>query len=479
MLPATTKQRLTQHLTATAIALALLLAPLLLTHWFGRSAYLFGMGAVLICALWARLPSLTVVGSLTLVVGLYMDRHAGLAPAEVAARAVVFLLLTVLTGWRTESIRRHQRASSETITDLASKDALLRTIEEIGPDAILVFNERAQVLSFSSAAEILFGWSADEVIGRNISLLMPSHYGREHDGHVARYVETGEGRVIGQSRRVHGLRKDGSQFPMMLHLGEVMLGGERCFTGLVHDLTDLTEAQERSEELRDQLTHVWRLNSLGEIASVLAHELNQPLTAIANYSRAARTIVSRLELTDDDLLEALEETGAQAIRAGEIIRRTRAMVSREHNEQQIISLKALILEMEMIINMLAREASVSVSYDFEDGPDEVQVDRIQIQQVLGNLARNAFDAMRAGAGGRLEIGTRKTSGGWIVRLSDSGPGLAPHIANRLFEPLVSGKTNGMGLGLSISKTIIDHHHGEIWVERSRYGGAAFCFMLPS
>jgi two-component system sensor kinase FixL len=465
---------------ATALLItAVLLSPLaVLPHLLSRSSYLFGMTAVLLCV--ARAGALGVMISAVLVVlaAVAIDRQAGAPPLESLASALMFLLISGAVGYWAHALRVYRRRSAGAIAELAHKDAVLSSIFDTGPDAMLVIDSRGMVLNFSLAAERLFGWAPTEVIGRNVSMLMPSPYQGEHDGYIGRYLQTGERRIIGQSREVKGLRKDGSHFPMVLHVGEVKFGDERRFTGIVHDLTALNEAQDRSQQLRDQLAHVWRMNSLGEMAAMLAHELNQPLTAISNYVRGARSLVHRMELEDDDLLDALEKTSAQAIRAGEIIKRTRAMVAREAGETLKASLAELISEIELMLALMAREGQVILRYNLAPGPDEVWVDRIQVQQVVGNLVRNAVEALNDHPDRTIEIGTQKSPDGWIVRIEDSGPGVSPTMANQLFEPLTSTKHQGMGLGLSICRTIVEHHHGAIWVESSRLGGAAFCFSLP-
>ena len=463
---------------AAVVAGLLISPPALIPQFLGHSSYLFGMVAVLICA--GRTGGLGVVVSVAVVVlaALAIDLGAGVSISESLIRGAIFLLISGAVAYWARALRRSQRQAHKAIAELAHREAVLSSIFDTGPDAMLVIDSEGVVQSFSHAAERLFGWTRSEVIGRNVSMLMPSPYQGEHHGYIARYLETGERRIIGKSREVKGLRKDGSHFPMVLHVGEVKSGGERRFTGIVHDLTALNEAQDRSRQLHDQLTHVWRMNSLGEMAAMLAHELNQPLTAISNYVRGARSLVHRMELHNDELLDALEKAGAQAIRAGEIIRRTRAMVAREAGDILKASLAELISEIDLMNGLMAREGRVILRYNLAPGPDEVRVDRIQIQQVVGNLVRNAVEALHDQPERTIEIGTEKSSIGWIVRVEDSGPGIPEAMANQLFEPLTSTKQNGMGLGLSICRTIVEHHHGEIWVELSRLGGAAFCFSLP-
>ncbi|MDO9338311.1 MAG: PAS domain S-box protein [Caulobacter sp.] len=468
----------TRDLLIGFVAAVTCLLPTVLFPRVVHSTYMLGGAAVLLTAATARPVGIIAAAVTVIGLGVLLDLRDALGSVELLTRAGVFAVMgAAMYAWA-RSVRQLQQSSAAVIAELANKEAVLRSILDTGPDAMLVIDRWGKVLTFGASAELLFGWTSADVVGRNVSMLMPGPYRDEHDGYIARYLESGERKVIGKSREVTGLRKDGSRFPMVLHVGEVLVGEERHFTGFVHDLTALNDAHLRTEQLRNQLTHVWRMNSLGEIAAVLSHELNQPLTAISNYVRGARTIVNRLELQNEDLLDALEEAGAQAIRAGEIIRRTRSMVSPQERERQRVSLSALVLEIDLMTGLIAREAAVTLDYNLSQGADDVCVDRIQIQQVVGNLVRNGVDAMTGQDRRILEISTSRLEDAWVVKVSDSGPGVPAEMVAQLFEPLTSTKEQGMGLGLSISRTIIDHHGGAIWVERSRLGGAAFCFSLP-
>jgi two-component system sensor kinase FixL len=265
---------------------------------------------------------------------------------------------------------------------------------------------------------------------------------------------------------------------MEVRIGQVETGDRRLLTMVVRDLTSTQEAERRSEELRTQLTQLWSANSMGEMASVLAHELNQPLSAVANYLRAARNLIARLEVNDDDLLDAVSRAGDQAVRAGEIVRTMRDLATRGGTLQKPESLSAVIGEVDFIVALMARDANVRVVYDLYKGDDVVMADRIQIQQLVVNLARNAIEAVTKYPNRQLNISTRLDAEGKLVTtVEDSGPGIEPSVADRLFQPLASTKPEGMGLGLSISNAIVENHRGRIWVEPSRLGGAAFSFVL--
>ncbi len=473
------RRRRVARVTAWTLVAITLIAPSLAPSLLGHSIYLLGVVAVVAAAGLTDFATSVIAAAVALLAALAMELRLRSPPMDIGVRATLFVAMTLLTAMGAEAFRRFQGDATRVLAELRTSEALTRTILETGPDAMLVIDVHGRVSRFSPAGEALFGWSAEEVIGRNVSMLMPAPYHSEHDGYISRYLRTGERRIIGQSREVTGRKRDGTEFPMMLHVGEVRVGDDRYFTGFLHDLTELHAANQRTQDLRAQLAHIWSMTSLGEMAAVLAHELNQPLAAITNYLRGARNVTARLELENDDLLEALDKAGDQAIRAGEIIRRMRNMVTRNAADPTPESLSDLIREIDFMSNLIAREGGATLRYDLAEGPDEVLADRIQVQQVTTNLVRNAVEAMRHMGSRLLVVSTVRKGPWWIVRVEDSGPGIPPGAAERLFEPLLSEKVQGMGLGLSISRAIIEGHSGSIWVEDSLLGGAAFCFKLPA
>jgi two-component system sensor kinase FixL len=355
----------------------------------------------------------------------------------------------------------------------------LRSILETVPDAMVVIDEEGRILSFSKAAERLFGFAEAELVGENVSTLMPSPDRERHDGYLKRYRETGERRIIGIGRLVAGRRRDGSTFPMELSIGEAKIGEERVFTGFVRDLTERQDYEKRLHNLQDELAHVSRVTAMGTLATSIAHELNQPLTAIANYVETASDMLSDPSAeTIGVIREALDECAKEAVRAGQIVRRLRDYISRGETERQVVSLARLVTEASALAFVSTGSQSLEVTVKIGED-DLVLVDRVQIQQVLLNLIRNAMEAMQDLRHGRLTISAIRREAGFIeVIVSDSGPGLAPEVAARLFEPFVSTKATGMGVGLSISRTIVEAHEGRIWADASPYGGTSFHFSLP-
>jgi two-component system, LuxR family, sensor kinase FixL len=379
--------------------------------------------------------------------------------------------------------RMHRtKLRAELVTqDLRAREAHLRSILDTVPDAMVVIDEQGRIQSFSSAAERLFGFSGAAVLGRNIKMLMPSPYREAHDGYMARYLATGERRIIGIGRVVVGERRDGSTFPMELAVGEMRSGEQRFFTGFIRDLTERQQTETRLQELQSELVHISRLTAMGEMASALAHELNQPLSAIANYLKGSqRLIEGRTDPQSVRLTDALGKAAEQALRAGQIIRRLRDLVAHSETENHIENPTKLVEEASALALVGARQLGVRVRFQLDPAADSVLADKVQIQQVLHNLMRNAVEAMGEAPGPEREllVATAPRPGGLVeVSVADTGPGISPEIAAQLFQPFITTKREGMGVGLSISRTIVEAHGGKLWAEANPGGGAVFRFTL--
>lgn len=362
---------------------------------------------------------------------------------------------------------------------LRARENLLNSVLSTVPDAMVVIDEAGLIMSFSSAAQKLFGYSETEVIGQNVSILMPSPDRERHDSYISRYLETGEKRIIGIGRIVFAQRKDGTTFPMELSIGEALTGAERLFTGFIRDITERRRTEERLESLQSELIHVSRVSAMGTMASTIAHELNQPIAAIANYAESVRDMLAQPDPGDFALMrEALDETAKEALRAGHIVRRLRDFVARGEVEKTIEPLPALINEASVLGLMGAREKGVETHFDLDPYASPVFIDKVQIQQVIINLIRNACEAMSESAEKRLSVCTQPDHSGLVrVSVADTGPGISPDIAGQLFTAFVSTKSEGMGLGLSICRTIVEANGGRIWVEPREGGGTVFHFTL--
>ena len=364
---------------------------------------------------------------------------------------------------------------------LAHSELHVRSILATVPSAMVVIDELGTMLSFSAAAEKLFGWSEADVIGRNVKMLMPNPDHDRHDEYLARYRATGERRIIGIGRIIVAQRRDGTQFPMELSVGEASSGGRRIFTGFIRDLTEEQRAEFRLQELQSELIHVARVSAMGTMASTLAHELNQPLTAIANYTHAASDLLERADHLPVDLLqEAVSEAAKEALRAGHIVRRLRDFVARGEVEQRVENLPEMIDEAARLALMGARERSVRTVFRIDPAIDKVVADRVQIQQVIVNLLRNAVDAIGDREQREITVSTARDPQGMVrVTVADTGSGIDPEVQAQLFEAFASTKEHGMGLGLSICRTIVEAHGGRIWAEPREGGGTVFQFTIMS
>jgi len=394
---------------------------------------------------------------------------------------ILFALVGATIAWLGDLLHRARADWMATSSELKRREAHLQSILDTVPDATVVIDPDGTMRSFNRAAIRQFGYLADEAIGRNVSMLMPSPYREQHDGYLNRYLRTGEKRIIGIDRVVVGRRKDGSTFPMTLAVGETRIGDEIRFTGFIRDLTERQESEARLQEAQGELARLARLNELGEMASTLAHELNQPLSAIANYVQGCLRLLSQpIEQQAEMMRGALQETANQALRAGEIIRHLREMTARGETDKAPEDVKKLVEEAGALALVGSRERGIRSEFVFSANDDMVLVDRVQIQQVLMNLMRNAMEAMRDSSRRELTVRTSPLSDTELqIEVADTGPGIAEDIASRLFQPFVTSKAGGMGIGLSISRRIIQAHGGDLTYRKNDAGGATFSFTLPT
>ncbi|HAF40171.1 MAG TPA: PAS domain-containing sensor histidine kinase [Sphingobium sp.] len=369
---------------------------------------------------------------------------------------------------------------TEALTDAHSlEQALLGSILATVPDALIVIDMRGRIVSFSAAAQRMFQYAESDVLGENISMLMPSPDRERHDGYISHYLGTGEKKIIGIGRLTAARRRDGSTFPIELSVGEVQDQGQRLFTGFIRDLTERQQAERRVADLQAELAHASRVTAMGTLASALAHELNQPLTAIANYMEAGRDLLAAPGEVDREMLgEAMTESAGQALRAGEIIRSLREFIRRGETVRQPEPLRTLLAEGAALAFIGADSRGIDMDVSVDRRIDKVLVNRVQLQQVIINLVRNAVEAMQHSPVRILRLTAVPAEDDRVeVIVADSGPGLDPDMSRTLFTPFTTSKATGMGVGLSISQTIVEGHGGRIWATPSQWGGAAFHFTL--
>jgi two-component system, LuxR family, sensor kinase FixL len=362
---------------------------------------------------------------------------------------------------------------------LQAREAHLRTILETVPDAMIVLDPRGRITSFGVAAQALFGYSESEVLGRAVQMLIPGL----GDGGLAEMngrdaVEADE-RARSLGRGLVALHRGGAEIPIELAVGSAQAPGEPITTLFVRDVSERVAAEARSAELQDQLMHVSRLNAMGEMAAGLAHELNQPLTAIVNFLGAA-SVHSEPDLPpDSEARRLMAQASAQALRAGEIIRRMRSFATKGTTELRAESLTEAVEDTVTLAFATTSHHDVAVQLDLDPSADRVLADRVQLQQVLFNLMKNAIEALRHCRPDSRYLVIRSRGSGDVVevRVEDNGPGIAPEMMKRLWEPFVSAKSEGMGVGLSICRRIVEAHGGTLSAANNDQGGATFSFTL--
>lgn len=378
-------------------------------------------------------------------------------------------------GYSAIDITRRRAAEER----LEQSEDHMRSVLATIPDAMVVIDERGTILSFSAAAERMFGYTEAEMLGANVNRLMPPENRAAHVGAIHRYLQTGERRIIGIGRIVVGQRRDGSTFPIEAAVGEAIGRGGRIFTGFLRDLSNERRAELRLKELQAELIHVSRLSAMGTMASTLAHELNQPLTAVANYMEAARDLLDGEEAERELIRDALTEASGEVLRAGTIVRRLREFVARGETQQRAEDLPALIRDAMRLGLIGARERGVHSFTQFDPTASRVLADRIQVQQVIVNLLRNAVDAVPECVVRDVTVSTERDGDRILISVTDTGPGLDAAMADRLFQAFTTSKEGGMGLGLSICRTIVEAHGGRIWVVSGKPGRTRFTFSLKA
>ena len=354
-----------------------------------------------------------------------------------------------------------------------------RSILQSVPDAMVVINDAGLITAFSRAAETLFGYEAGELLEQNVKVLMGPDDRAHHDGYIHRYIRTGERRIIGIGRTVTARRKDGTLFPIDLKIGEAKIGEHFLFTAFMRDLTEQQRNETRMKALQAELVHFSRLSSVGTMASALAHELNQPLTVVTNYLEAARDLLDKPDPETMAMVqEALNEAAKQSVRAGQIVRKLRDYVSRGEIEKRPTPLVPLLGDAVALIQAEMGSSTAKIDVSVAEGVSNILADPIQIQQVVINIVRNALEALAEEDHPHVDIRAAPASDERImIVIEDNGPGIDGEFADQLFRPLASSKATGMGLGLSICKTIIEAHGGTIEAMPGEPRGTRFAFTV--
>ncbi|WOS67158.1 oxygen sensor histidine kinase FixL (plasmid) [Sinorhizobium fredii GR64] len=469
------------YVIVTAVPIAILALRLALSPFIGDSLVLSSfIPGMLIAAFVGGQKPVVLAAAMSILAAIFLHWLED-APYPELVELIVFGLAMLLIACLGEVLEAGRRAMDKIKAAVKARDAHLRSILDTVPDATVVSAANGTIVSFNAAAVRQFGYAEEEVIGENLRILMPEPYRHEHDGYMQRYMRTGEKRIIGIDRVIVGRRKDGSTFPMKLAVGEMRSGGERFFTGFIRDLTEREESAARLEQIQAELARLARLKEMGEMATTLAHELNQPLSAIANYAHGCTRLLRDMDASMAiRMRDALEEVASQSLRAGQIIKHLREFVTKGEKERAPEDIRKLVEEAGALALVGSRENNVRTVFEYLPGADMVMVDRIQVQQVLINLMRNAVEAMREVEHRELIVRTMPAGAGEIaVTVRDTGGGIPEEVTGELFKPFFTTKPSGMGVGLSISKRIVEAHGGEMTFSKNEAGGVTFRFTLPT
>jgi two-component system sensor kinase FixL len=365
-------------------------------------------------------------------------------------------------------------------------NAQLLALLDATVDAMIIINYQGQIEVFNNAATQMFGYQLDEVVGKNVSMLMPAPYKRAHDGYLEHYVRTKQAKIIGIGREVQGQKKNGELFPIELSVGEVKQASHQQFVGIIRDISERVKVQADLAQSRQRLAQFTRLSTIGEMAAGIAHEINQPLTAITSYAQACRNFIGQnhQNIQDPSMVkvnDALDKISAQTHRASEVIKRLRSFVKKGHVTRKSVALDQLIHSTIRLAEADTRLLEHGVTLQLiADTLPELNIDGIQIQQVLFNLIDNAIDAMQGCPSKPIEIRCRWLDDKHIeISVADFGIGVACQYQDNLFQPFYTTKNSGMGIGLSISQTIVEAHGGKMAYCQRKPTGSIFAFTLPA
>lgn len=349
-------------------------------------------------------------------------------------------------------------------------------------DAIITIDQQGSIQSANQSTFRMFGYTEEELVGQNVSILMPEPYQGNHQGYVERFIATGEATIIGIGRELPALRKDGSLFPIYLAISEIPVGDELYFTGIIRDLSAQKEQERALADQREHLARAGRLSTMGEMTASIAHEINQPLTAIAMYAQACLKMLDRAPLDRAKLAMALDKLNTQSLRAGSVIERIQRFVRNESGERELVRMDDLLGELQHLAAGDARSHGIDISYEFAQELPEVFCDPVQIQQVALNLLRNAIDSMQevdCVNGNQIRVTAVSEADAVCVEVSDQGTGVPEDQQELVFGAFHSTKRDGMGMGLSICESIMEAHGGDLDFRNNAGVGATFYFRLPT
>lgn len=366
---------------------------------------------------------------------------------------------------------------------LLEREAKLNSILNASIEGIIVINKGGIIVSVNSAVEKIFGFNAEELIDNSISLLMPIAMRKNQNYYLEKYLRIYIPKAIGQIREVEGLRKDGTLVPLDLTIAEFPLDGVQYFSGIVRDVSARKAQEQQEKEHLEKLSHVTRLGLMGEMASGIAHEVNQPLSAVVNYTQVCLRLLKNENPDLVKLSEIMQKTNVQALKAGQIIHNMREFVKPRKIHRSTVDINELIYDAITLFESDFKQHLIDMRFELTKSLPNVFIDRVQIEQVLLNLIRNSTEALRdlpQFTQRKLSIETSLNPHNYIeVRVKDNGPGLTPQQQEKILTPFFTTKSSGMGMGLSISRSLVESHHGTLHFNSKEDKGTTFYFTLPT
>ncbi|MDN3718516.1 PAS domain S-box protein [Roseibium salinum] len=329
----------------------------------------------------------------------------------------------------------------------AESEARLASVFDTAADGIVVINDRGQVLSFNKACEDLFGYEAADLLGRNVNRIMPEDYARAHDAYLNNYLETGERKIIGIGREVQGRHKDGTVFPIELSVGEASTPAGRQFIGILRDLRSRKQMEDRLAKAQAQLLHMTRISALDEMGAAIAHELNQPLTAILLYLQSVSRRAKADASLDPLILEVIDKAVREAERAGEIIQRMRQLVEKKAPARETLDVQELVRNCLEMAELGSGEGAAYLHAEVEPELPPLMADPVQIRQILINLLRNAREAVSDLADKKVTLSVHRNGDALEFRVRDNGPGVPRELVESLFRAFSGVKEKGRRIGI--------------------------------
>jgi two-component system sensor histidine kinase DctS len=396
------------------------------------------------------------------------------------ALALTIVGLAAAVLWSLWTLRRHVQRRLDAERELRREHAFRKAMEDSLETGMRAVDLEGRIVYVNPAFCRMVGYSDSELIGH----LPPQPYWPADD--VGRIQAKMDAARSGDAPRsgveYEFVRRDGTRFDALLYEAPLVdaTGRQTGWMGSLLDITERKRARERARQQEEKLAATARLVTMGEMASAIAHELNQPLSAIASYTTGCLNLLATGSVRHDDLAQALQKASQQAQRAGRIIRRVHQFVRKSEPTRQRVQLRAVVEEAVGFVQGDARTRRVRIRSGLPPDDVELDADPVLLQQVLLNLMRNGMEAMAATPPEQRElvVATELSGSDVVVRVADRGCGIAPEVQEKLFEPFFTTKPEGMGMGLNICRSIIEIHRGRVWAERGADGGTIFSFSLP-